>query len=237
MKRFALILIPVAMVLMLVASSACAQTFTGSLTTEDDGLLGTGAWVDEMLLPVGERSQWTPTVLSWEVEKVDNEFWRYTYTLNVYRYEVSHMSVQVSDEFTAADLVQPDGNFLKTSVGMQSASTGSPGMPEAFRAVKFDEAWGTELSVTFLTVREPVWGDFYAKDGVAGSEWNAVWNAGFTSPDLDPAAPPQNGPLFNHLLVPDTNGGHIVPEPGSFLAPGMGMLGILFGRWRLRTRK
>jgi hypothetical protein len=74
----------------------------------------------------------------------------------------------------------------------------------------------------------PVWGDFYAKSGNAGSGFVAIWNAGFTASDIDPTAGPANGSLDYHILVPDSKTLRLSwPRPRSYWVDGHGLGGLV----------
>jgi len=203
---------------MLVLCSTQAMAFTGSLCSADGGLLGTGIWVDPG----------NPTVLSWTVTQNPDNTWHYMYQLSVFRGAPSHMIVEVSPAFTKADVLSPSVPMEMIHVAEFGPGPSNPGIPGSFKGAKF-EGFPEQTSVViyFDSPRQPVWGDFYSKDGKAGGDWNAVWNAGFLADD--PSAPPSDGSLNYHVLVPDT----VVPEPGAFASVALGGLGLGF---RLRRR-
>ena len=189
-------------VVLLVALASCGigSVYTGSLSTDGgaDGLLS------------GVGQSWgTGSTLSWivDTEAVGGVSYQYTLTVdNVPAAGISHFSLEVSDAFEAADVLSDDwaGSLL---VGLMSPDPGSPSLPSAFRAIKFDDnPNGKTVTVSLLSTRLPVWGDFYAK----GGDSNELWNAGFgvddsVLPYLDPTDPPANGSIRDHLLVPDTD--------------------------------
>ena len=84
--------------------------------------------------------------------------------------------------------------------------------------IKFDTQ-GTVF--TFVTYKDPVWGDFYAKGGNSHSSagHNEAWNANFGS---DPDA--GDSDFSGWIATP--NGGHVIPEPASMLLLGSGLLGF-----------
>ena len=105
-----------------------------------------------------------------------------------------------------------------------------------------------------VTLKDPVWGDFHAKDGKANSTFNAVWNLGFIAnaiddpDDSDPgnllfnvAGDEVTNPQADHIPVPDTEDGGpggpgptpVIPEPITVLGV-LGGLGALGGYIRKR---
>lgn len=113
----------------------------------------------------------------------------------------------------------------------------NPNIPDLFYGIKFEHSeQGDEhtLTVSFDSLRVPVWGDFYAKGGTSGHHgFNSVWNDGFGSPDSDPANPPADGSIAGHLLVPDTVE---IPEPASIGLLLVGLTAVAFGKWRRSVR-
>jgi len=211
-------LCPVLVCLLAVTPVSMAVNFTGSLSSEDGGILGSGPWVTET----------TPTTLVWVV---DNEttpgYWHYSYTFAVPRKDISHLIIEISPDLTYQEK-RSLYNSMTWSGGVAEFQTyrpgpGTPNLPASFYGMKLDvSASDTALSFSFDTLRMPVWGDFYAKDGKEGQVDCTVWNAGFLTPDppADPADPgyvaPANGAYLNKLLVPDTQTG-----------PGAGTLEII----------
>jgi hypothetical protein len=216
-----------------------AAYFEGTLSVGDgleiDGdLVATAAWDDPS------------TTLSWIVTDEDPNApwgypWKYTYTLEVPVKEISHFIVEVSSgelPVTDEDISGVEG-LVEMTIGdnLPTDDEGAnPRMPSAVYGAKFDVTQeATVVTVMFYCNRDPVWGDFYAKDGtvtVAGEKTPvALWNAGFSETDDDPEDLPSSGSVEDHVLVPDTD--IWVPEPGSLALLLAGSLSILV----LRRRK
>lgn len=191
---------------------AQATSYTGSLTAVDGGLLGTGIWFDNT------APGWFAPELTWIVTRNDDNTWHYDYTLSVSSMEVSHMIVEASPSFGSDNIWGESGPFASVDVDDFSAGGPNPGMPDGMHGIKFDSTTGTTVRIQFNSDRDPVWGDFYAKDGKSGGIDNALWNAGFTMPDFDPLSPANSGSYMGHLLVPDT-----VPEPCGLAALLVGL--------------
>ncbi len=188
------------------AGQARAVTYTGSMTANGGGITATDGWNS------------TSTILSWTVQDVGSSngfiLWQYDYTFIVPTKDISHMIIEVSPDAGTSDFTilsgVSSGGVDIYGPNLQGGS--NPNMPGNMRGFKFD---GTTLSesFSFTTTRAPVWGDFYANDGVfnPGQLDVTAWNLGLTSSDTDPSDGPSNGSLSNHILRPDTV--QLVPEP------------------------
>lgn len=203
------ILLAVALVLLL-SPLASALSFSGSLTSPS-GVDATGYWADQ-----GFR-------IEWMIQDQPDGSWYYEYWLtdaagNPWETAaVSHFTLEISPDATATDFWGTDGLEFGSFDGLESA-------------MKLDYG-ATHYS--FYSNRAPVWGDFYAKDGVAGGlGWNEAYNAGFGDPD--PMDMPTDGSIGNKILRPDTST-TVVPEPGTMLLMGIGIAGAGVVR-RLRRK-
>ena len=114
--------------------------------------------------------------------------------------------------------VGPD-TYTATGQGISN-----PDMPAGgIYGIKFDSSGSgsTSWTIEFTSTRRPVWGDFYAKCGAQGGEFNTVFNSGFTGGFFDAygVVDRDGTPLDNRLAVPDS----VVPEPSAFLGLAFGL--------------
>lgn len=216
-----------ALIAVVLAGPSAVLAFSGDLfsNTVPPGIVGTGFWVTT-----------GPTHLSWSVSQELSGIWDYSYTFTVPDGNISHLILEVSPTFTANDLFGLSGTFTSTTIGTFSPSdpgNSNPNLPGTIHGIKFDGVNATTGIFSFKSFRDPVWGDFYSKNGTAHNDqgvFNTAWNAGFTL--ADPTNPPANGTITNHLLVPDST--VPVPDASTVVLASVGILPLLGMRRRRR---
>ena len=194
-----------------------AAMYEGSLSY-DDGLYATAKWADE------------DTTLSWTITDEDPSApaeyqWKYTYTLSVPKKDISHFILEASNgenPFTDANLTDVTGTD-EYEVNLFSPGPSNPDMPGDLYGIKFDDLEEEQLTISFFSDRDPVWGDFYAKGGKDKGTNLVMYNTGFT--DDDPITPASNGSLEGHILRPDS-----IPEPSLLSLLTIGGVGLLIRR-------
>lgn len=173
------------------------------------------------------------TVFSWDVKSIGTSggyiLWQYDYTFTVPKKDISHAIIEVSDTAQDGDFTDLLGNMNIDKVKEYSSSSdgnSNPNMPEAMKGIKFEPGTLT-LSFSFTTTLSPVWGDFYAKDGVDKDKVGettinvTAWNDGFSVNDQDPTDGPANGSIQNHILRPDSKSIYVPDGGTSLLLLGM----------------
>ena len=227
----------VLVILAALPTSARADLYDGSLT----GGVGGGITAN----PTGIGWDSADTKIEWKVTGDGVGPWTYWYRFTAPdgSRALSHLIIQVSDgsegdlgKFLLSepkdfintqgydiDGTEPDDVYLDT---YSSANPSNPGMPGSVYGLKFDSSvlpekdeYGKEIyswEVEFDSYRNPMWGDFYAKDGTLNNEQVYAYNTSFGI-DGD-----------YKIAVPDTS---YVPVPGAVL---LGMLGLSVAGIKLR---
>ncbi len=180
--------------------------YTGS-RSPGAGLTGTADWGS----PDGFN-------LTWNITQTGSTF-HYLYTLSIPHKNPSHLLLELSSNVTADNIGEvvsnltingspatPDGPQLFVPGGMGNSN---PGLPDEIYGIKIEPFNSADLfEIAFDSVREPMWGDFYSKDGTSGGQDVYIYNSGFG-----------NQPVFafgDWIPVPNSHGVQ-VPEPATYL--------------------
>jgi len=249
-KRYSITLALTVALLGVLSSNATADMFagsiTGTLTYNSGGLTG--------LVANGDWAQ-DATTLTYTVTLADSgDYYLYEYVLDVGAVKgISHLIFETSLDATIAEFVtynqdtepasQVYGDLYEPNPYATSGS--NPGLPDAgIYGIKLedmknedrpdaDDADAKKLYLSFRSVHQPMWGDFYAKGGKYSgnnSVFNYLYNArlgGLGDPLVDPDRynyySDEDGLSDlsqSYVLVPDTK---VVPVPGAVLLGSMGL--------------
>jgi hypothetical protein len=185
--------------------------WSGYYVQYDSGISATQGWANEN------------TTLSWNIYPELGDRYFYSYSWSADAGELSHIIIELTpgttierglEQYYGVEYPSPEKGVWDTD--------GNPLLPYGFYGAKI--TLGGVLEFSFTSEQEPVWGNFYAKDGGGmGEDAVVAWNTGLGS----------NVGVF--IARPDGNGEGVpaVPEPGTLLLLGAGLLGL----WGVPRRK
>jgi hypothetical protein len=211
-----------------------AASAFGAISVPSSAIL---TWNKEQDEIVANGAGWETTATKLESsvkQDEDGSFFEYTYHWTTADKDLSHIIIQVSAGATASEFEVIGDGIEKWTIGtfdQNSDGNSNPGIPGAIYGLKVDLSEdSTDFKFTIRTLRGPVWGDFYAKDGKdsKGTEEVYAYNSGFSDPDPTDAL--GDG---RHIIVP--NG--VVPEPSTYFAAALLGLPALIGLSRGLRRK
>jgi hypothetical protein len=216
----------------LVSGGTASAVLTGFLTTADGGLVGGSFWQSP---PGGEGFQ-----VDWTVSVNPDGTWRYVYEFSgesglPLEKRTSHFIISLSENIdTVNDLFNFTGDVNDVEFGTFGPSTGNPGFPEgeAIFGMKINLV-DDQNQVGFDSNRQPMWGDFYAKDGGNPQAYTYNFDFGVEAANVneyDSAPVDTGGQNLSKVLTPDT-----IPEPATLTL--LGLCGAVFLRRRRPRRR
>lgn len=183
--------------------------------------------------------------ISWEIVNMGS-YWSYSYEFanqngGPIDPDIGHWLLEVSPTITEENvkLAIYDINFVMEgprtwdadpefpNSEKPGANKGNPNLPVDFYGIKLDSS---QSVYSFNSTQDPIWGDFYAKNG--GNPVATAWSSGIGTD------PPNNVTDFtNWIPVPDTT---VIPIPGSVWLLTSGLVGLVLVRkkisWKLIFR-
>jgi hypothetical protein len=179
--------------------------------------------------------------IAWNISYAGNK-WHYQYTLTTDFKTLSHWILQVSPDRVLGDF----SNFNpapsagpKTYDPANDPGQSNPYLPGPIYGLKWDTSDNLQIhTYTFETEYQPVWGNFYAKDGIMQGQWATAMNQGFQDGVPPPNDRVDQSDYLNFIPVPDTKKGGFeeIPEAGSLALCGFGCLGLLLLEWNRRRK-
>lgn len=206
-------------------------------TSLQAGIVGFLSTPDTSGLIAGDDG-WSPSGggyrVTWTISQNPDLTWHYKYEFSKgdgspLSKLTSHIIISLSDNIEESDLYNFSADIEDVDFGLFGVGSSNPGFPEGedISGVKFS-LYNDQTVVEFDSNRQPMWGDFYAKDGISGGLWNYAYNTHMGVAVVNPldymGTPVDVSENELHkILVPDT----IIPEPTTICLLGLCSLALL----------
>ena len=182
--------------------------------------------------------KWDGAAISWDIELLPTNFFRYTYTFTDFGIEgddgesngaISHLTLDISDDILDPASAILDAMFGEDLGSLMTIPLGSIDFGDfdgITGVVKFDVGTeGTTVVYQFVSPNRPVYGHVFLKSGPPDAR--TLRNAGYF--DL------LSEDVTDFIAVPDTL---LVPEPAAITLMLLGLIGLLTLRgMKLRSQR
>jgi len=197
--------------------------------------VGVGDWTGSRSTPSGSgvvgAGGWSGTgnngfKINWSINKVVNTY-NYSYTLagvtNGLSKALSHWILEVTNPSTSNDFFSLNLPISSDSPKTWTPGGSNPNMPSNIYGIKWDTTGDPSVyTSSFSTLKNPVWGDFFAKSGKDAGIWTTAWNTGFGT---DPTS--ETTVFTNWIPTPNgDNHKNPVPEPATMILVSFGFIGL-----------
>jgi hypothetical protein len=205
-------------------------TFTRS-TADPDQIAGYTSWAHD------HGGFQLVATINFDPSRPAEQWYKYIYDISAengmpLKKALSHVIIGVTDPSSKSDFVNASP-AISDGPKLWHAQPNNQYMPDppGLYGLKWNAASGGTFHLEFYSYKQPVWGDFYARNGGGTSGWNAAYNANF---GLEPGLGATD--FSGWIPRPDGGGPGPVPAPSTILLMASGCIALALWRWRRPAR-